>query len=457
MRLWLKFLLASAIVILLCLIVAGLLASGLIRRQFDRFVQTPQQRILQAVAPFLADYYATHESWDGLERWLLERRGPGNMGMGMGVRGGMRLLILDGDRRVVVDSQGQATGQTVPQTIWNAGVPIQVNGQEVGRLISEAALLEARQRTQEERAFLRSIGWALAGASLVGGLAAIVVATVLALQLTAPARQLTRAARKIATGDLSQRVAIRSQDELAEVGQAFNEMAASLAQQEELRRQMVADIAHELRTPLTVMQVELSAIEDGLCEPTPETVASLGEEVRLLTRLVEDLRLLSLMDAGRLHLQIEPLPPARVVQQAVQRIATTAEEKGISLHTAASEDLPPLLADPDRLQQVLLNLLQNALRHTPAGGQIEVAAQAGGGGVHLAVRDTGEGIPPEDLPHIFDRFYRADTSRSRETGGSGLGLTIARGLVEAMGGRIWAESTPGRGTTVHLTLPRATG
>jgi signal transduction histidine kinase len=456
MRLWLKILLSTAAVVLLCLVITGVLAGVLIRRGFDRFVQAQEQNYVQRLIPSLANYYQRTGSWAGLDEILGVRRGQG-MGQGMmGAGSGMRLILLDANRRVVLDTQEVlVAGQRAPADVWNAGTPIEVGGQEVGRLTSGAALTGARNRSAIEGTFLGSLGWVLALAGLAGFAAAAIAATLLALQITAPARDLTRAARRIAAGDRDQRVNIRSGDELGEVGTAFNDMAAALAQQEELRRHLVADVAHELRTPLAVMKVEMESLQDGLTQPTPEAIASLGEEVGLLSRLVEDLRLLSLMDAGQLPLQHQPVALAEGVQKAVQQTTTAAERKEVTLEMALPPDLPRVRADPDRLQQVLLNLLNNALRHTPAGGAVRLAAQVEGTYVHLQVADTGEGIEPQDLPHIFDRFYRADASRSRATGGSGLGLTIARGLVEAMGGRIWAESALDQGTTIHFTVPVA--
>lgn len=455
MRLWLKFLLATAAILLICLFVAGGLAGILIRRAFDRFAIAQESANLQRIVPALVNYYEINGSWNGVERLLTGRRAGQGQGMGQGMGAGMRLLLLDTNRRIILDSQNELTGQAAPPALWQAGLPIVVESQEVGRLASGAALSEAQKRTVLESTFLKSMSWVLVVAGIVGGIAAAAVATLLALQITAPARDLTHAARRIASGDLAHRITIHSRDELGEVGTAFNDMAATLGRQEELRRQLVADVAHELRTPLSVMQVEIESLQDGLADPSPETIASLGEEVALLSRLVEDLRLLSLMDAGQLHLQFQPVVPAEAAQKVIQQVATAAERKGIALEIAMPAGLPATRADPDRLQQVLLNLLHNALRHTPAGGTVRLSAYAEGEFLHLQIADTGEGIAPEELPQIFDRFYRTDTSRARSSGGTGLGLSIVRGLVEAMGGQIWAESAVGTGTKVHFTLPVA--
>ena len=457
MRLWIKFLLATGAVILICLVVTGALAGFFIQRGFDRFVRAQENANMQRIVPILASYYEANQSWRDVEQLLIGRRqgmGPGMMGQGsQGMGTGMRLLLLDSQGLVVLDTQDVWTGRPAPSGLWESATPIVVQGQEVGRLASGSALNEAQARTVLERTFLSSMFWVLVVAGIVGGAAAAAVAAILALQITAPARELKTAARRVAAGDLAQRVAVHSDDELGEVGTAFNEMATALARQEDLRRQLVADVAHELRTPLAVMRVELESLQDGLTKPTPEVVASLGEEVGLLSRLVEDLRLLSLMDAGQLSLQLQPVAPAEAVPRVLQQVSATAERKGVALRADLPADLPAVRADPDRLQQILLNLLNNALRHMPAGGTVRLSALAEGTALHVQVADTGEGIAAEDLPHVFDRFYRADASRSRATGGTGLGLSIARGLVEAMGGRIWVESSPGQGAAVHFTLP----
>lgn len=458
MRLWLKFLLATGAAVLLSLVVAGLLTGVLIQRGFDRFVWAQENNYVQRLVPTLENYYQEHGSWAGLERLLGQRRGMGPMMGGVGMGAGTRLILMDADRRVVVDTQEiLATGERAPANVWDSGVPIMVGESEVGRLTSGAALTGARNRSALEQAFQRTMIGGLVAAGVVGALAAILVASLLALQITAPARALMRAARRVAAGDLSQRVEVRSGDELGQVSAAFNEMAAALARQETLRRHMVADVAHELRTPLAVIRVELESLQDGLTEPTPEALASLGEEVDLLARLVEDLRLLSLMDAGQLDLKLQAVALDDLGLNLIQQVGTAAARKGVAVESSLPADLPPARADPDRLRQVLLNLLNNALRHTPAGGTIRLSAQAEGSYLHLQVADTGEGIALEDLPHIFERFYRTDGSRARSSGGSGLGLSIVRGLVEAMGGRVWAESTPGQGTVVHFTLPSVSG
>ena len=273
--------------------------------------------------------------------------------------------------------------------------------------------------------------------------------------LTAPLARLTGAAQAIAAGDLSQRVDVRSKDEIGDLGTAFNGMAASLAEAETLRRNLIADVSHELRTPLTIIQGNIQAILDGVYPLEMAQMAGLYDETRLLTRLVDDLHDLALADAGQLRLERTPVNVSDLARTAVGQFDPVAEAAGVKLTLETSEDVPEVLGDADRLAQVLRNLLSNAIRHTPAGGQVVMRVERAGEQVTIQVADTGSGIAPEDLPHVFDRFYRGDKSRSRRGGGAGLGLAITRQLVTAHGGQIAVASTPGLGTTFTISLPAA--
>jgi signal transduction histidine kinase len=315
-----------------------------------------------------------------------------------------------------------------------------------------------------EAGFLDRVSRALLLSALGAAALALLLSLLLTRYLARPLRELATAARRVATGDLAQRVPIRSRDEVGALAAAFNEMAASLERGEAARRNLVADVAHELKTPLTVVEGTVEAMLDGVYPADRERLESIREEVTLLTKLVADLRELSLADAGGLRLEREPLDPGALVRRAVAAASARAEARGLTLAAELPDDLPLVAGDGGRLAQVLANLLDNALRYTPAGGRVTVSAVAapaepgdGTSGVRLAVTDTGPGIPAADLPHVFDRFYRADPSRARRSGGSGLGLAIARGYVEAHGGRIWAESASGRGTTVAFWLPALSG
>lgn len=296
---------------------------------------------------------------------------------------------------------------------------------------------------------------------LLSILAALPLAAVLSLGLSRrilrPVEALTRAARRMEKGDLSQRVPAGSKDEIGQLAHAFNSMADGLARVEQLRRHMVSDIAHELRTPLANLQGYLEAAQDGVVQPGPEWVASLHEEALLLSRLVDDLQDLALAEAGQLRLLRRPVSLAESVTKALKAVQTRWHEKALQLQTDLPPDLPLAQADPERLGQVLRNLFDNAAQHTPPGGQITVSARPAGPEIEVSVRDTGGGIAPEDLPYVFERFYRADKSRARTTGGAGLGLAIVKQLVEAHGGQVGVASEPGQGTTFTFTLPVAGG
>jgi two-component system sensor histidine kinase BaeS len=294
---------------------------------------------------------------------------------------------------------------------------------------------------------------------LWGGLVAVGVAVLLTFFLSrrvlAPVKALTAAAKRVGRGVFSQRVETKDKGELGELARAFNSMSGDLERAEKLRQNMVADIAHELRTPLANVRGYLEALRDGVMEPDAETIRSLSEEAALLSRLVDDLQELSLAEAGALKLNRRREDIARLVRQAATAARDQAEAKGITLSVVLPAKLPAVNIDANRIRQVLGNLLDNAIAHTAKGGLIELTAQRRRGWVELSVSDNGEGIPAKELPSIFERLYRVDKSRARATGGSGLGLTIAKRLVEAHGGEIKAQSQPGKGSRFSFTVPIA--
>lgn len=299
---------------------------------------------------------------------------------------------------------------------------------------------------------------ALTEALLVAGGAAIVAAVIASLlvagRVMGPVRRLAAASRRLASGHYAERVPVESGDELGDLAASFNEMASALEATERRRLDLIGDVAHELRTPVATLEGYLEGLLDGVVEPTERTWVKLHDEAGRLRRLIDDLQELSRAEARQVPLTLGPVASADIIRTALDRLGSQFAEKGLSLTIHVADGLPPAYADRDRAVQVLTNLLTNALRYTPAPGSVRLSAHVSGDEVQFTVADSGIGIAPEHLPHLFERFYRVDKSRSRTLGGTGVGLAIARALVEAMGGRIWAESAGlGQGATFAFTLP----
>ncbi|HEY66156.1 MAG TPA: cell wall metabolism sensor histidine kinase WalK [Caldilineae bacterium] len=290
-----------------------------------------------------------------------------------------------------------------------------------------------------------------AGAAIV---AAVIVSTFTARRIVAPVRAMMEASQRIAAGDYRERVRVTSEDELGTLAQAFNRMAETLERTEQRRLELIGNVAHELRTPLSSIKSIMEGLIDGVLPPEPATFLDVQREVARLQRLVQDLEELSRAEAGQIALHRQYVSLADLIRSAAARLEPQFEDKSVNLHLVLPEDLPKVWVDPSRVTQVLLNLMGNALQYTSPGGTVWVRARVQEDEAVVEVQDTGIGISPEHLPHIFERFYRVDKSRSRAGGGSGIGLTIAKHLVKAHDGRIWAESLgPGQGSTFTFTIP----
>ena len=303
-----------------------------------------------------------------------------------------------------------------------------------------------------EQGFLKSVNVSLLFAVVAAGLAALLLTIFLSRRILRPVEALTAAAHRMEEGDLSQRVKASGKDEIGQLAHAFNAMADGLTRQEQLRRSMVGDIAHELRTPLSNIRGYLEAMRDGVIPPDHLTIASLHDEALTLARMVDELQELTLAEGGQLKLNRQPVEISEIVNKAVSLTQLQASSKGLVLVVDIPDHLPPVCADQERITQVLRNLLNNAVIHT-SSGEIRVSARSEDEVVEIRVSDSGCGIPAEHLPFIFERFYRVDRARARTTGGAGLGLAIARQLIELHGGRIAAESEPGLGAIFSFTLP----
>lgn len=452
-RLWIKLTLAFLAIALTAIGIVAVISSRVTGEQFRRYVFASDAAGQAAWAETLTDYYAARGNWDGVGD-LLAQLGPG-AGRGRGRSGtggaGPNLAVTDASGRVVASRTGEMVGEVLPASALAQGLPLVLDGRPIGTLINLRPAELALDAQGE--AFLGQVRASLIWAGALAALLSLTLGILMSRWLTAPLARLTRAAQAIAGGDLTQRVAVEGSDEIGTLSRAFNEMGASLAMAEAARKNMLADISHELRTPLTVIHGDLQAILDGVYPLEMQQVASLYDETRLLTRLVEDLHDLALADAGQLRLQREPVELAAVARAAVAQFGPVAESAGVKLELAG-EATPTIIGDADRLAQVLRNLLGNALRHTPAGGRITVRVTQTANNARLAVADTGTGIAAEDLPHVFDRFYRGG-KQGPQGKGAGLGLAIAQKLVIAHGGEITVTSALGQGTTFTVTLPTA--
>ncbi|MBP7962869.1 MAG: HAMP domain-containing protein [Caldilineaceae bacterium] len=461
-RLWFKLMSAFVLVIAVGILVTVWVAGRSAATQFSHVMINGRSLDLAALVTTLADAHTQAGGWQGADIALDDAVGStltGGMGngmsgmMGRGMMGEARLLVADETGQVVADSNGRPGGRVTAATLAQ-GVPIQVDGARVGTLLVDGPVMTMAGIV--DPAILASVTQAVWLAGVVAGAVALLLAGLLVTQITRPLAALSEAARRIAQGDRSVCVPVGRRDELGELAAAFNHMSVSLQAQEEQRRVLMADVAHELRTPLAGIQGTVEALQDGIFPLTQENLVPIQEQTALLARLVEDLRTLANAEAGQIRLDPGPVDGAKLAQRVVTMHHARATARNVTVTLIAANFLPTLHADAQRLEQVMNNLLGNALRHTPAGGTVEVRLEPTPQGMRVAVLDSGEGIPPADLPHIFERFYRSDRSRSRETGGTGLGLAIARQLVTLHGGRIWAESPPAgraQGSGFFVELP----
>lgn len=450
-----KLLGSFAIVIIVSASVVALLSRKSARKEFTRFISENQQnKPPDTLITDLADYYSKQGNWSGAEEVLGE--------IILTDEGGevdFPLILFDSQGNVVASNWMNLFANQFPVNELDIGWPVQINGETVGTLISPGRApapppIQPGGLSPQEEAIIQRVQQAILIAGLSAGIVALLIAGGLTWGLVRPLKKLTAAAEGIARGDLSQRVPAVGNDEVGELAVTFNNMAVELERAEQLRRDMTVDIAHELRTPLSVIRGKLEGVIDGVYPATTEHMQTILEATDLLTYLVEDLRMLAQAEAGKLVLNKEVVNVGELLQDAVINFEQQAADQGVSLELGrVSEDLQ-VTADWRRINQVLGNLLSNALRYTAKGGKISMTAAAAKGNVLITVTDTGAGIPAADLPHVFDRFWRGEKSRSRASGGIGLGLAIAKQLVNLHGGMIGVESDAGKGSTFWFTLPQ---
>jgi signal transduction histidine kinase len=438
--------------LLVILITVGTVSFFVARSSWDqirRYEENANQVRTARAASIIAGFYSANGGWEGVQS-LVQM---------LATMEDRRIIITDASDIVIADSQNSLQGKKyssddvgIPLYRRAFGMPSSPQGQQPNQA-DLVATLYVSPITSTVTSLIRAINsYLLIGALLAIGIA-LIITFFISRRITSPIRALTNSARRLGKGDFSQRVNIKSKDEVGELAQTFNLMAGNLEHTEKLRRNMVADVAHELRTPLSNVYGYLEAIRDDVVKPDKATIASLSEEVSLLTRLVDDLQELTLADAGELKLVRQPEDISQLIAQSVTAIRTKINSKGLKISSEVQEGLPLVNIDYYRIGQVLHNLLENAYKHTASGGKIIVTARRENNMVKISVNDTGEGISAEDLPNMFERFYRVDKSRARTAGGSGLGLTIVKRLVEAHGGSAGVQSELGKGSSFTFTLP----
>jgi signal transduction histidine kinase len=435
-----RLLLAFTLVTLITMGASLFFINQATKRAVNQFGERIEQARMDRVESALSRYYSEHEGWEGIQsltqQWAILNE--------------QRLILTDTSGVVIADSDGVLLGQVYTPGVL--GIPISPQGTE-----DTIAILYSPESPPELGvASFRIVYWLVGRFLLLGGLVAIavwfLVTFFVSRRIFAPVRALKVGAQNLERGDFSQRVLVKSEDEIGELANAFNSMAAELERTEQLRRNIVADVSHEIRSPLSNIKGYLAAIRDGIKKPDADTIRLINRETQALSHLADDLQDLCLADLGELKLRLQPEDIAALINEVVASAQTRADPRGLSISIDLEEQLLPANVDYNRIKQVLHNLLDNALTHTPAGGTIVVSAKQQERCIEVSVADTGEGISPEDLPNLFERFYRVDKSRARVTGGSGLGLAIAKRLVEAHGGSIEVQSKLGKGSRFTFTL-----
>ena len=424
----------------LALAAVGVYTGYSANREVDQFSERLEEARAARVEEMISLAYSQNRNWSGIQS-LVER--AGNLY-------DRRIVVRDPQGRLIADSQADFGRLPVAWRGPDRFRPIRTGNQEIGFLSLAPGQVETEVAEPAISRVVSSVNWALVWAGLGAWLGGVLLVTVLSGRILSPVRALTGAAARLGMGNLEERVEVSSSDEVGQLGRTFNNMADRLQRAEQQRVRLMSDVAHELRTPLTNVRGYLEAMRDGVLTPTPAAIDVAHQQALHLGRLVEDLGLIAQADAGSLSLDFQEASMAQLATMSVAAFRPAAERKGIALTLEAPSELPPARMDRTRIAQALGNLLDNAVRHTPEGGEVSVSVDDAVDSVRVSVADTGEGVPEEELAQIFDRFYRVDPSRSRATGGTGLGLTIARQMVEAHGGVNSSRAKAGRGEPVRV-------
>ncbi len=458
---------AFIVVTAVALLAMALTSRALIGSDFERYAQGYRTVVEEQWEYVFRSYYVRYESWDGVERMLAQRergRGPSFQSLQgydkqgkAGTRGilpGEGLLLADAAGKVLLDSDHEKTGQVLSADYLEQGIPVMVNSKQVGTLIMQPqpARLQAVQTLEEQfsSSLLQGVLWG----GLIALLFGLVLGILLAGQVTRPLVRLTHSARRFAKRDFQHRVQLQGSDEFGKLAEAFNLMAQSIEENENLRQNLLADVSHELRTPLTILRGNFEALQSGRAKATPELLSSLYDEVLRLGRLVSDLEALNLAEAGKLPLHFREVEAGALLNRAAAVFQYEADEREIELQVEVDPEIGAWNLDEDRIVQVLINLLANAFACTPDGGNIILVARRDNDYLHFEVVDSGPGIDQEEIPFLFARFYKGGRGRS---GGRGLGLSIAKSLVEAHGGTISVRNRPVVGSIFCFSLPACCG
>ncbi|MDD4335631.1 MAG: ATP-binding protein [Desulfotomaculaceae bacterium] len=468
MKLGAKISVSMVVLAIVATLIVAYVAGIAIRRSFDFYVDRNLAYRMDRIGVALAEYYLEEGGWAGVQTvfdgFQLKGAGYGYYG-GQGIpgpRAGRRAMgaemmmgpgsgdvfLLDDNGIVVAPSDAALLGRSVPDSSIGQSALIEANGVTVGKLI-----IVNPQKGIWEKEFVSSLNNAILWAAVIAAIIALILGMLVSRHLTRPLAMLTTAASRLARREFGCRVPVVTGDEIGELAKSFNFMADNIEKNERLRRNLIADIAHELRTPLSILRGNLELLQEGIIKPSPEITISLHDEVVRVSRLVNELQDLSLADAGELRLARRSVSADELVEKASLLFSSEAKQKNVNFLIDVQSGMPEVYSDPDRIGQVMLNFLKNALFYTESGGTVKLSAFIKDDEVIFSVQDTGIGMAPEEMAHIFERFYRSEQSRHRAGGGAGLGLAISKGIVEAHDGKIWAESKVNEGSKFSFSVP----